>query len=146
MNHQECIFKKYLTSCSVNKVFADKDLTGIRKQKVIESSIQREDELYTHINDVSLAYHKLCYTAYTSKEKIERHKKRRVESNVSDPEPSKRRRLVLVFFEKNFENKQKQPLRGVLIVKVFCKLFLLIYMLENFWSKSLKNLHEEVRF
>ena len=39
MNHQKCIFKKYLTSCSVDKVFADKDLTDIRKQKVIDSSI-----------------------------------------------------------------------------------------------------------
>ena len=146
MNLQECIFRKYLTSCSVDKVFADKGLTGIRKQKVINSSIQREDELYTHINDVSLAYHKLCYIAYTSKEKTERHKKRKIESNVSDPEPSKRRRLVLVYFEKNFENKQKQSLRGVLTVKVFCKLFLLIHMLENFWSKSLKNLRQGVRF
>ena len=35
MNHQEGIFKKYLTSWSVDKVFADKDVTGIRKQKVI---------------------------------------------------------------------------------------------------------------
>ena len=93
MNHQECIFKKYLTSCSV-----DKYLTGIRKQKVIDSIIQREYELYTHINDVSLAYHKLCDTAYTSKEKTESHKKRRGEQYVSDPEPSKRRRLVLVYF------------------------------------------------
>ena len=92
MNHQECMFIKYLTSCSVDKVFADKDLSDTRKQAVIDSSIQREDThiciLSTHVNDVSLPYHKLCYTAYTSKEKIERHKKRRVESNVSDPEPS----------------------------------------------------------
>ena len=62
MNDQECIFEKYLTSCSAEKVFADKDLTGIRKQKVINSSIQREDELYTYINDVSVAYHNLSYT------------------------------------------------------------------------------------
>ena len=39
----------------------------------------------------------------------------------TDPEPSKRRKLVLVYFEKNVENKQKQQLRGVLIVEVFCK-------------------------
>ena len=50
MNHQECVFKKYLTSCSVDKVFADRDLTGIRKQKVIDASIQGEDKLYTHIS------------------------------------------------------------------------------------------------
>ena len=56
MNDQECIIKKYLTSCSV---FADKGLTDVRKQKVIDSSILREDELYTHITDVSLVYHKL---------------------------------------------------------------------------------------
>ena len=59
MNDQECIFKKYLTSCSVDKVFADKGLTDVRKQKVIDSSILSEDELYTHISDVSLGYHKL---------------------------------------------------------------------------------------
>ena len=106
----------------------NKDLTDIRKQKVIDSSIQREDEQKEDINDVSLGYHKLYYTAYTSKERIERDKKRRVKSNVSDPEPSKLRRLVLVYSEKDFENKQKQLLRGVLIVEVLHKLFFLIYM------------------
>ena len=70
MNHQECIFKKYLTSCSVDKVFADKDLAGIRKQKVIESSIQREDVLYTYINDVSLTYHKLATQLLSLKRKL----------------------------------------------------------------------------
>lgn len=105
----------------------NKDLTDIRKQKVIGSSIQREDEQKGDINDVSLGYHKLYYTAYTS-ERIERDKKRRVKSNVSDPEPSKLRRLVLVYSEKDFENKQKQLLRGVLIVEVLHKLFFLIYM------------------
>ena len=107
MNDQECIFIKYLTSCSVDKVFADKGLTDVREQKIIDSSIHREDELYTHISDVSLVYHKLCYTAYTSKEKTERHKKSGVESNTSDPELFKRAKLVLVYFDKNCENKQK---------------------------------------
>lgn len=127
MNDQEFIFKKYLTSYSVDKAFADKGLTDVREQEAIDSSIHRDDELYTHINDVSLGYHKLYYTAYTS-ERIERDKKRRVKSNVSDPEPSKLRRLVLVYSEKDFENKQKQLLRGVLIVEVLHKLFFLIYM------------------
>ena len=36
MNDQKYIFKKYLTSFSVDKVFADKDLTDIKKQKVIK--------------------------------------------------------------------------------------------------------------
>ena len=63
-------------------------------------------------------------TAYTSKEKTERHKKCGVESNTSDPEPFKHTRLVLVYFDKNCENK--------LLVELFCKLFLSIYMLENF--------------
>ena len=39
MNDQECIFKGYLTRCANDKVFADKYLTNIRKQKVIDSSI-----------------------------------------------------------------------------------------------------------
>ena len=43
MNHQECIFKRCITSCSDNKVFVDKDLTDMKKEKVIESSFQRED-------------------------------------------------------------------------------------------------------
>ena len=132
MNDQEFIFKKYLTSYSVDKAFADKGLTDVREQEAIDSSIHRDDELYTHINDVSLGYHKFCYTAYTSKEKTERHKKSGVESNASDPEVFKRNRLVLVYFDKNCENKQRQPLIGVLIVELFCKLFLLIYMSENF--------------
>ena len=39
MNQQKCMFKNYLRSCSVDKVFADKDLTDIRKQKVIDLNI-----------------------------------------------------------------------------------------------------------
>ena len=39
MNDQECIFKRYLTSCSVDKALHDKGLTYVRKQKVIDSSI-----------------------------------------------------------------------------------------------------------
>ena len=78
--------------------------------------------------------------------KTEHHKKRRVQSNMSDPEPSKRTTLVLIYLEKNFENKQKQLLRGALIVEEFCKLFFLIYILENFLSKFLKNAHEEIHF
>lgn len=124
----------------------NKDLTDIRKQKVIDSSIQREDEQKEDINDVSRGYHKLYYTAYISKERIESDKKRRVKSNVSDPEPSKLRRLILVYSEKDFENKQKQLLRGVLIVEVLHKLFFLIYMLENLWLKFFKNPREGVRF
>ena len=54
MNDQKCIFKRYLTSCSADRVFVDKDLTGIRKQKVIASS-------------------KLCYMAWPSEEKTECH-------------------------------------------------------------------------
>ena len=100
MNYQECIFKRYLKSCSADKIFPDKSLTNVRKQKVIDSSIQRKDDLYTHINDISLAYHKLWYTAYTSKEKIERHKKRGFDSNVLYPESSKRRRLYFDIFRK----------------------------------------------
>ena len=102
MNYQECIFKRYLTSCSADKIFPYKSLTNVRKQKVIDSSIQRKDDLYTHINDISLAYHKLWYTAYTSKEKIERHKKRGFDSNVLYPESSKRRRLYFDIFRRLF--------------------------------------------
>ena len=132
MNHQECIFKKYLTSCSVDKVFADRDLTGIRKQKVIDASIQGEDKLYTHI---SMMFH-LHIISFASqliplKRKLNVAKREESSQICQDPEPSKLRRLVLVYFEKK-QNKQKQLLRAVLIVKVFCKLFLLIYMLENF--------------
>ena len=33
MNHQECIFKKYLIRYSVDKVLADKDLYRYKKTK-----------------------------------------------------------------------------------------------------------------
>ena len=101
VNDQECIFRRYLSSCSTDKEFADKSLTDKRMQKVIESSIARADDLHNHIDEVSLEYHSLCYTAYTSKEKIERHiKKRKAESIKSEPEISKRRRLIvdIIFF------------------------------------------------
>ena len=61
-------------------------------------------------------------------------------------EPSKRR-LVLVYLEKNFENKQKQLVRVILIVEELYKLlFFLIHILENLCTKFLKNTCEGVNF
>ena len=71
-------------------------------------------------------------------------KKRRIESNASYPESFKCTRLFLVYFEKNFENKQKQPLKAVLRVEFFRKLFLLINVLKSFWSIFLRNLVQEI--
>ena len=93
MSDKECVFGSYLTTCSVDKVFADKELTEIRKKKVIESSEQRKDDLHLHINSLSQSYHNLCYTAYTSKEKIERlNNKRKAEQSAKEAKPTKSRR------------------------------------------------------
>ena len=92
MDERECVFKKYLTSCSVDKTFADSSLTEVRKRKVVESSVKRDDDLQTYIENTALYYHSLCYMAYTSKEKIERHNKRKAESTISDCGPVKSRR------------------------------------------------------
>ena len=92
MNDKECIFRNYLPTCSVDKVLAEKDLTEIRKKKVIESSEKRKDDLHLHINSFSQAYHNLCYTAYMSKEKIERlNNKRKAEQSGKEAKPTKSR-------------------------------------------------------
>ena len=96
---------------------------------------ERKDELSTHINDVSLAYHNLCYAICTSEEKRTSQKEKR-NGKFSDPEPSKYRRLALVNLKKNFENKQKQSLERFLIVEVFCKFFLNLHY-RKFLVKTL---------
>ena len=93
MSGKECIFRNYLTTCSVDKILADKDLTEIRKKKLVESSEQRKDDLHLNINDLSQAYHSLCYSTYTSKEKIERiTNKRKAEQSAKEDKPTKSRR------------------------------------------------------
>ena len=63
MNDQECIFKRYLTSCSADKIFADKSLTNVRKQKVIESSIQKSSQAFCIL--ISMIFH-LHITSFTT--------------------------------------------------------------------------------
>ena len=69
--HNQCLFSEVLDSCSIEKTYAASALSSVRKQTVIKASHQREDSLHETINDGDLIYHTLCYSAYTSKEKIQ---------------------------------------------------------------------------
>ena len=58
-------------------------LTPARKATVISSSKKRKDDLYKTIENLNtLKYHDLYYTAYTSREKINRHLKRKNEPSI----------------------------------------------------------------
>ena len=71
INSNCCIFNGYLESCTIGNEYADTELTAKRKQTVIIKSRKRNDALCKYINEQKLIYHKLCYLAYTSDEKIE---------------------------------------------------------------------------
>ena len=73
MNSNGCIFRDVLESCSVDKCYAMNELT----KTVIQSSIKRKVNFHQIIENFStFKYHDLCYTYYTSKEKINRHLKK----------------------------------------------------------------------
>ena len=68
----ECIFRDYLPVCTIED-YAEKELTDTRREKVIQSSIRRQDILSSKLG------HTQCYQAYTSNEKINRYLKRKAE-------------------------------------------------------------------
>ena len=86
MDGNECIFRDVLESCSVDKCYAVNELTKTRKDTVISSNIKQKDDFHKIIENFStFKYHDLCYTYYTSKEKINRHLKRINEQSVDGP-------------------------------------------------------------
>ena len=66
------IFRDVLDSCTVDKKYAETPLSSTRKETVKMASLQRNDELHSQLDSLLLDYHVLCYSAYTSKERIER--------------------------------------------------------------------------
>ena len=96
----ECIFRDYLPVCTIEKDYAEEELTDTRREKVIQSSIRRQDILSSKLGDFgTLKYHTQCYQAYTSNEKINRYLKRKAElgapTTSSSVRPSKTKRFVV---------------------------------------------------
>ena len=86
MSCNACIFKDVLGTCSIGKAYAVNELTPARKATVISSSIQRKDDLCRNLENMhTLRYHDLCYTAYTSREKIKRHLKKINAPSIGGP-------------------------------------------------------------
>ena len=82
--HNRCIFSDVLDTCSIDKSYANSVLSSARKNTVIAASHQRQDSLHETIEERDQIYHTLCYTAYTSKEKIQRHLKRKSMATILD--------------------------------------------------------------
>ena len=86
MDGNECTFRDVLESCSVDKCYAVNEQTKTRKDTVISSSIKQKDDFHQIIENFStFKYYDLCYTYYTSKDKINRHLKTINEKSVDGP-------------------------------------------------------------
>lgn len=98
----ECVFREYLDVCTIEKDYAANELTDVRKAKVVECSILRQDILSSKLDDFgTLKYHTQCYLAYISNDKIKRHLKRKTgldpASTSMSQVPAKTRRFVALF-------------------------------------------------
>ena len=95
-----CFFKDILETCNSSKRFNAKDLTATQKSTVIRCSQERQDNFIQDFADgIACSYHKDCYAEYTSRQKIERHLKKRkseevVSSELSSPSQKRLRRYV----------------------------------------------------
>ena len=86
-----CLFREIVDICSIDKVYAEKELTETRRQTIIESSQRRKDSFASQLTDTHKKYHTQCYLHYTSKQKIKRHlEKDSCASSVQPPTKKKR--------------------------------------------------------
>ena len=53
MDGNECVFRDVLESCSVDKCYAANELTKIRKENIISSSMKRKDGFHQVIENFS---------------------------------------------------------------------------------------------
>jgi len=93
--YNQCMFSEVLDTFSLEKTYATSELTPARKQTLINASHDRKDSFHETIDANNFIYHTLCYTQYTSKEKIQRHLERKpaAESseNIDTPQKSTKR-------------------------------------------------------
>ena len=94
-----CLFKDYLDSCNVQNRYNSTKLTIKTKQTVIAKSKRRGDTLHKDINQLEQKYHTLCYSNYTSNEKIERYLKRKHSLESKETTPKRIRRGEIEHFD-----------------------------------------------
>ena len=76
-NEKLCVFS-FSTGCSSENEYAPIPLTDARITSAVKASEAREDLLdSTLLSGANLQYHSNCYVSYTSKNHIQRYKKRR---------------------------------------------------------------------
>ena len=71
-----CIFKDTV-ECSITYELSEDYLFEARKEKMIQCSNRRNDNLHETIGSSSIQYHKNCYVTYTSNDHINRYLKRK---------------------------------------------------------------------
>ena len=96
MEPNKCIFRNVLETCKIEKNVSEKPLTIERKETILKSSEEREDNCFKVLDDLEEHYHKDCYIVYTSKQKIERERKRRLAKQEEVQTPKRLRRLVFI--------------------------------------------------
>ena len=96
-----CVFSEVLDTCDISKKFDTKELSQIQKNTIDRCSKERQDDFNETIVGVNQCfYHKDCYAAYTSSEKIARYlRKKKAEEKChgetdSSPPPKKLRSFV----------------------------------------------------
>ena len=92
----EYAFRNILDSCSISKRYGSKELSATQKSTIVRCSHQRQDEFHTKNNAEfsTWKYHTDCYSAYTCREKIERHlrkRKKEMENSGESCTPAKKR-------------------------------------------------------
>ena len=75
----ECALRNIMDSCRISKRCGSKELSATQKSTIVRCSHQRQDEFHTKNNAEfsTWKYHTDCYSTYTSREKIERHLRKR---------------------------------------------------------------------
>ena len=75
-NQNNCVFKDILETCNTSKCYDSKSLSDTQQSTIIRCSVERQDNFIASFEeDDKYEYHKDCYTAYTSKDKIARYLK-----------------------------------------------------------------------
>ena len=91
VNENVCVFKDVL-ECSNTNEYSSVEMSQLRIQKAIESSLRRNDELYTSLQSMeNIKYHKNCYISYTSNDHIDRYPKRKTQQEASSSSSANKR-------------------------------------------------------
>ena len=93
-----CVFK-HILECSITCELSEDCLSEARKEKVVQCSIRRNDNLHAGLDLSSIHYHKNCYLTYTSNDHINRYLKRTHSEEAGTSDVKRSRRLSTEKFD-----------------------------------------------